>query len=285
MVEFLELIEGEGRVWRSVGVDMELNENRTLNYHGQTMDIYNMDDKFLTKPEIRHKKNMEHVFSKEQLALLYRMDPSGVVFYVKEYCRLHINGVKNTLDYKDDVYRAIFKVNDNNFYCLPNTDGILVHHWTYNPESKIYSREEVYSDAELLFGAHKIIKFDWLDFIKAGVIALFGAINPYLGLAISTAEMCSALFFAGSVSDGLSSATTEVFGKFVKETNEKWRERLFNWGNFLFEVLKGAIEAVNVINTTDVKIYKCIRDIQNYRVIVYSKNKSFDMQKIIDLFE
>jgi hypothetical protein len=286
LVEFLELIEGEGRVWRSVGVDMELNENRTLNYHGQTMDIYNMDDKLLTKPEIRHKKNMEHVFSKDQLALLYRIDPYGVVFYVKEYCRLQ-GGWQDVLRYKDDVYRAIFTEQPNHFYFRVRDDGSFAYVSNYSDRTKVHS------DAEVLFGAHKIIEVDFKKLVETAIQVIFTIASGYtsngliefMNASFTFSELNQLLFFSGSVEKAACSVATNRIEEYVKLMGNKTMKKAFGWCCGALEAIKGFSDIVKLENAPNIPFCRSLKEDTNYLVSMVGKNGYYSLDQVISLMK
>ena len=110
-IEFAEHKPEEPRIWKSVGCDLNLPENRS------GYDIWNEDEDLLLPAERNYKYNCGYDYTYDQLALLYRLDPFGVILYVKNYAQSHYGGdIKNQLIYKDNVYIAIFGYDVKGFY-------------------------------------------------------------------------------------------------------------------------------------------------------------------------
>ena len=161
-VNFVDQKEGEPYCWRSVGCDLELPENR------DSYNIWEDAEEYLNPAERNHKYNCGYSYSYDQLALLYRLDPFGVIAYVKNYVKQNYGGdIKNQLIYKDNVYIAIFGYDEDHFYFRPDENGNIVYYRLNNSDY----RENFYSHAEALFGQHGMI--DTEVFWKAIVTLLF----------------------------------------------------------------------------------------------------------------
>ena len=114
-VTFVEHEGENGKVWKSVCCDVEEE------YKGP--NIWDTDESLLNTVARNVKYNAYQTYTPKQLALLYRLDPLWVVFYVKN--RSAKMELAAGLLYKDEVYRAIFKVKAGEFYFLPTESGLL----------------------------------------------------------------------------------------------------------------------------------------------------------------
>ena len=135
--------------------------------------------------------------------------------------------------YKDNVFRAIFEVDENYFYFRPDDEGNPVHAPQFNPYKYLYyNRDEVYSDAEMLFGRHAIHEFDAWEAIKmviktaVGIAAIWlqGGVIQFLDCLFTVNDFIQMMFLSASVDEAAYSAANGLyfqrFGDWAEEQDE-----------------------------------------------------------------
>ena len=275
-VTFVEHEGENGKVWKSVCCDVEEE------YKGP--NIWDTDESLLNTVARNVKYNAYQTYTPKQLALLYRLDPLGVVFYVKN--RSAKMELAAGLLYKDEVYRAIFKVKAGEFYFLPTKSGLL----NYDAYSG-WERVEVFSDAEFLFGKHSIPDFDWFDFIKGCIEGVFSVFFPDFMEYVGDAKACHALFAASAVDGAVSDMSQRFIKKCMDEKYGSLSKRIektlgvfFKPLAILFEIGKAAVGAIEFITTTDADVYRSLNS-SNYRILLKGTTKTMTLEEFLDSYE
>ena len=290
-VTFVDKVSTDGKVWRSVCCDVEEK------YHG--MNIWETEDALLDDIARNVKYNDGQNYTFDQLALLYRLDPLGVVFYVK--CRSNQMDTAEGLFYKDAVYRAIFEVKAGEFYFVPTNDGLP--NYGYYGDS---ARENVFSVAEFLFGKHSIPEFDLVDFITACLDGFFTLTSPAYAAIKSVwggVKTCQALFASSSLERVVSSnalGLVEAYRKemeqakiynAITETQKMKRkkqldgiENTFKIVGVALDVMNAGIDAIEIITLPDLTIYKSFKNL-NYRLILKGQNQNLSIEEMIEWIE
>ncbi len=144
--------------------------------------------------------NATQGFSTSDLAYLYLLNPEGVVYFVKSiYYENTFDSVGKYYLAKDDIYYNI--VNDRPRYFLPYTSRIKYYKVDGIPTPE--SRKRINSDAELLFGMHKVLEWGLLlDYGEQLLIntleALFTSI-PLIANINLAIDIFQAAYFSVSV--------------------------------------------------------------------------------------
>ena len=271
-VDFIQYTAEEAYRWKSVGCDLNLPENRS------GYDIWNEDEDLLLPAERNYKYNCGYDYTYDQLALLYRLDPFGVILYVKNYAQSHYGGdIKNQLVYKDNVYIAIFGYDRDHFYFRPDSNGNVV----YYRLNDLNYRDDYYSHAEALFGQHTII--DGWELVTAVINLAFGVVSifiPPLGFAISGVELAQALFLSDSIIDLTSWTTSQTLESYIKEKGGKWKGELFNLGSVLLSFASDVINAIDEFDVMDLELCKCLQRMK-YRVVLRNEGKEVQVTDLL----
>jgi len=171
------------------------------------------------------------------LALIYRLDPLGVEYYMKNDACDDMS-LAETLFFRDDVYKAIFgEPQSDRFYFTINDSGQVLY-GTYVG----WNRTDVYSNAETLFGSHVI--FDWSNFWQSILTTLFEAI-PGVSYVQTGVEIYQALFHTGSfwglysnyAKSKVEEYVTAPLNDFVKDKLGEKAHKCIGWANNLLSVL------------------------------------------------
>ena len=282
---YFDITFKDGKVWKSIGCDLNLDENRSstpLWYAKLWRDEY-YDS--LTLPEQRYIDNIAQIFSPQQIALIYHFDPLGTEFYIKEDACNHLSSDSEKLYFKDAVYIAIFgEPLPGRFYFRISDNGNVIY-----GDFEEYDRTEKYSNAETIFGSHVI--FDWSNFWQSILTSLFEAI-PGVSVIQTGVQIYQALFQAGSIcglySDKAKSYVedyvTAPLDDIISAKLGTKAHKCIGWAGNLLSILTDAtISAFVIPNINDLAIYNNIEDQNNYRIVFGNYDGDLSMQEVIDL--
>ena len=290
-VHFRERPEGSANVWRSVEFDL-FREN----------DVYYKSLWESGENKVRQARenlsfNMQQDFSPSQLALLFRLDPYGVMKYVYDYClggRVlssdtypDSDSVLRGLRFKDDVYCAIFGEEvryGKNFY-FKNIGGKAEYDkWENVP------RLEKFSNAELLFGEHTYL--DWNEIIRSifvGVAELiFGEFDVASVDDILTAkQLIEILFFSESIKDAFAGSASVFLENFVENASKlELLKTLPIWIKIplgLLNVIASAfLDGFRFPNPMIFYICQTLASNEEYVLELYANNASLTMNQIVE---
>ena len=155
---------------------------------------------------------------------------------------------------------------------------------------------KVYSHAEVLFGFHTIVNWDWSVFIKSVLEGLFNLIivddlvddSHILGQGIDAYQ---ALFHAGGImgtcTNLASSYVNDYFNQQISESIAKKlgssAKKIASWGINLIIVLTGAaLNAFSIPNPKDVTIYNVVNNKNDYLTIIAGFDGEITMEDIIN---
>lgn len=250
----------DGKIWKSIGCDLSLDENRS----GVPLDTTDLDSiAEMTIPEQRYIANYRVDYSAKQLAFAYFCDPLGVEFYLRYYNTVtHKKTLAQILRLKDEVYKELFGRWPRLIKIFPDKSVSYFKYSTSMPDAR---REDFLSDAESLFGDHTVV--DLLTFAELAiaefklvvVTALSLAFEP-LDVFFTSTDLLKWLFFNGAVEDVISSGSSDVLEEYVNSiiklgtSNEVVQEELSKRLGAIFKVVEVLTTAVNTglfIPTTD----------------------------------
>ncbi len=122
--DYFDVIFPDGSTWKNIGCDMSLCVNRS----GVSMDEPDEYDA-LFEHEQRYLHNLNQNFSVQQIAYIYRFDPLGIEYFMKNdayrKAGISINDMSKILFYKDSVYKAIFgEPKQGRFYFTIDNDKV-----------------------------------------------------------------------------------------------------------------------------------------------------------------
>ena len=267
-------------IWKSIGCNLSADT-----YPTEAMDRYN--------------DNRKIIFTIDQIAYLYLLDPLGVSHYVKYYTsKTEDMDPFDFLMFKDNIYKTIFG-SFPQLTCV-SRDGTCDRYLYSLPMSKDW-RERCYSDAELIFGEHKIsptveeIVVGFIDVVKEIIVTAFAAKYEAFAAVVSVSEFVKLLFFSGAVQDlfktgSLSAAELYVkdyigmsMGKIddVKKTTDAIG-KMFNWVGCLLDVLNIISDTFVIPNTNDIVIYNKAKSQTNYRAYFVIDNDEIAIEELID---
>ena len=251
-----------GLVWKSIGEDLS-KLNQIMSHHWS-----------------RYYENEIQAFSNKQLALLYRLDPLGVEYYVN---RRFAGNTADVLRCKDNIYIEIFGKKNGHFYFLLDENGDPQHiqRETVSDEERVY----LYSNAEILFGAHtaKDLIPIQASVAKKLLEMLFSTLPGY-DVIKQGVELYQALFFSQSVKC-FTDLATDYLCQYIEEIpDSSILKSMLGWIPGAIDMINSAYEGLVKLvppNLHDIEIYSTIQK-QPYRVEVVGNNLRLSMKEIID---
>ena len=253
-----------GLVWKSIGEDLS-KLNQIMSHHWS-----------------RYYENEVQAFSNKQLALLYRLDPLGVEYYVNR--RFSGNSV-DMLRAKDNIYIEIFGKKNGHFYFLLDENNQPQYIQRENVSDG--ERKLLYSNAEVLFGAHDAPSLTPMiaNIAQKVLEGLFSSIPGYDAIKQGV-ELYQALFFSDSVSD-ITDLATDYMKKYIEDMPDSIAKNMLGWASNLIDFLKdvySTLESIIPPNLNDIEIYHTMQK-QPYRIEFASTNLRLSMKDIIDCCE
>ncbi|MBE6576916.1 MAG: Ig domain-containing protein [Ruminococcaceae bacterium] len=222
---YFNITFNNGRVWKSIEYDLgNPDASMTIPDSAYDRNLYNLDQNF----------------TEEQLAYIYLFDPLGVEHYVK-HCPFYTN--KALLFFKDNVYEKIFGKKPQFFKVWPD-DTI-----TYYTNVSTDNREDYYSEAEVLFGAHSMTgAFERHVF---GAKVIINIVDAALGIFSDTySDVTSAisrgvqayqlLFYSGSIANATSSTVSGFLDDYL--TSNNLTNKFFNWVSPIAGVIVSTVQ-------------------------------------------
>ena len=273
-----------GAVWKNIGCDLSKEENRS------GYPISHEYDSRINEPERRYLYNYEEpLYSTDELALLYILDPLGVQYYAQGLNLDRLGSIANILEFKDNLYKKIFgnQVSGRFYFIKENETIKYIAGTTITGDA----RTKVFSNAEVLFGFHVVWDFSnmMIDFLKY----LFEQI-PAVSSIQTGVEIYQALFHAGSIVEISADKTSEYVEQYVNASIDSMIEpyiekskarQSFDWMpnllKIIFDVANLVLSNFIVPNPNDVTIYNTINHKNNYRVVLKNGSGEILLSNII----
>ena len=229
-------------------------------------------------------ENVTKVFSEQQLAFLYLLDPLGVENFMNNYYRNPGYSMQDYLFFKDRVYQEIFGVKPFLFRVMPSGN---LQYYDYPDNLSYEVRKDMHSYAEMMFGAHVI--FDNLavaNFVTDVLVTVFSEL-PYVSDVLSYVELCQALFFSGAINGIVSGGASDFIDDYVNDTFGSTVGDMFGWAKTVISVMSGIVDAAEDAfmppNPNDITIYHKISS-QNYCTNFVVNGGEMSMEDIISAY-
>ena len=219
-------------------------------------DPFAVDEEDRTTDEKNFIANSTKNFDAQQLAVLYRLNPIGVVQYVK-YRASQMELVEG-LKFKDRVYCEIFgyeELQDGHFYFTQENGQPFFGRYA---ESQ---RQDIYSMAELVFGFHTVVDWDKVVWSIAKIIFDAGPkLLSCIGTVLTVCEMCYSLFFVKSMEDTISIGVSEYVSDCLEKCGRDFSENI-KWSmmNVLSSISDPLTEGIERLAPIDLDICKSVQ--------------------------
>ena len=279
----------DGKIWKGIGVDLSSSENRS------NIPMWHPDNyQYLNIEERRFLDNFENFYSEKQFSLLYILDPFGVEYYFSQYSatkyttqfpgeyQSYNEKLRGLLKFKDRIYEDIFGRAPTPFVLSDSGKRVNVT-WPYD-------RVNVFTDSELILGAHNIA--DMRDLFERAVdliIELVDALlpdttkNKWIMRGVNAAKT---LIFTGSIVETFSSAASDFLDDYIEDSSDG-KIKIMEWPNPLLDNIynfkKGIDEILTLPNIHDIKICDKVNKQSNYNVEFSNGTATMFVGEIIDI--
>lgn len=265
----------DGKVWKSIGIDLSNRQENYNNAYPPPMWYENYE--YLIEEEQRFLDNYENFYSEKQFALLYLLDPFGVEYYLSQYNTTkyveqfpenfeNYNAeLRAYLKFKDRIYKEIFGRSPTPF--VLSNDGRRVNvTWSYD-------RIDVFTDSELIFGAHNIV--DMIDLLERAVDLIIHLVDSILPDTTKNkwimrgVNVAKTLLFSSSIVEAFSDAASDFLDDYIEDSSNG-KIKIMEWPNPLLDNIynfkKGIDEILTLPNIHDIKICDKVNKQSNYHV-------------------
>ena len=207
---------------------------------------------------------MRKNYDKNQLAYIYLFDPLGVEFYFKHFYLKEANDRMSDIDlllFKDAVFEKIYGVTPRYFRII---DG---QQWDFFKQSNLTEEErlKVNSEAEILFGDHKIVDgLYWSQVVLDFIESVFGNL-PVISEIKLGVKIYQALYHAGAITDILTDSASTFLSEYIEHSEliSKKYLTVCSWASLIFENILNALDLMQLENPGDLEIYKKVSN-QDY---------------------
>lgn len=245
-----------------------------------------------TQAEERYYYNAQQTYSEKQLGFIYRFDPLGIVYYMRNYGYSHVIDGDELLLFKDRVYIEIFGVPK----LFRKYDNGEIRRYNYYEKVKAGLRYHYHSDAELLFGTHVIFDQVTLDSFRQDLLINIFTSLPVVSDIVSGVELVQALFFSGSIVDSINIVASDELSGYLEDnslckTNTKPFKKLTKWVPFVLTLLVTTIETAldtfleqyDVPTDLEMQTYRKVRDL-NYNTVFLINGDTKTIEDAINMF-
>jgi hypothetical protein len=206
-----------GKTWYCIEWDLVNGDKQHANYDGWLLrSNYNYFSHYYLDIDIDDIDVTPKTYTFKELKLLYAINPYGVAAYVERYAFENL-GLTDALNYKDDIFRAIYGRAPRYF------GRYSVHEW--RQVTSYSDRTKVISEAELIFGMHVVYDeftiFDVFTSIVDILLALATKIPSKLATVANTALIFFKFLLHGEESLRSDFISLGIEGAF-KDTDPKW---------------------------------------------------------------
>ena len=282
----------DGKRWNFIGLDLS---KRSENYKGWViLPDFNMDNyESLIKEEQRYLDNIyvekdgsmvRNTYSVNQIAYLYLFDPLGIEYYMRKHaCDDKDIMSGEFLSYKDEVYEAIFGNSERlsgRFYFTIVDDTVCYGRYSGK------KRMDVFSNAEVLFGAHTIFNFDALmNHILKEVFT--GFIPGYSCIQLGV-EMFQAMFFSGAIVGTGTDAAANLIIDYVDNMVQSTVHDLLGWAGKYLDYLSTVVNIIDVsfdtMNSNDINLFIKANDSPYYRAVFDTPSLEVTLNELIEKY-
>ena len=282
----------DGKVWKSIGIDLT---NRQENYNQMyPPNMWYENYEYLIEEEQRFLDNYENFYSEKQFALLYLLDPFGVEYYLSQYNTTkyveqfpgnyenYNDKLRAYLKFKDRIYKEIFGRSPTPF--VLSNDGRRVNvTWSYD-------RIDVFTDSELIFGAHNIV--DMIDLLERAVDLIIHLVDSILPDTTKNkwimrgVNVAKTLLFSGSIVEAFSDVASDFLDDYIEDSSDG-KIKIMEWPNPLLDNIynfkKGIDEVLTLPNIHDIKICDKVNKQSNYNVEFSNGSSKMFVGEVLEL--
>ena len=221
-------------------------------------------------------------FTEKQLGFLFRIDPNGVIYYVKNKNLGSDKSPTDYLIYRDDIFREIYGRSPK-YFTYENSQ--LYYHTGVNKEN----RYSVYSEAELIFGM--LPRWTWQDVAKIfgdvvkAVISM--CVPDVVNLISLTCDVVTAFFFTGALDEATNAVSQEFISGCLKEDYGAKVANRFIWAMTIVNLIPSLLESALPpdIDDAQIAVYEIAYQNESYMIKISDNNQTVDLNEFIEHYK
>ena len=253
-----------GKIWKcnQFYYDTTLEENLPVNYQ-------------------RANHNASIDFTEKQLGFLFRIDPNGVIYYVKNKILDDDKTPTDYLIYRDNIFKEIYGRSPRFF----NYENEQLYYYTGINYDNRYS---VYSEAELIFGMlPRWTLQNVVETLLGAAFAIISAYCPALSFAMLTAEIISGYFFTNLVENATNAAAELYIEQSYKPEYASKLSKQFAWAIEIVKLIPSLLESALPpdIDEAQIAIYQNAYQNESYMIKNSDNNQTVDLNEFIEHYK
>ena len=220
-------------------------------------------------------------FTEKQLGFLFRIDPNGVIYYVKNKRLADDKTPTDYLIYRDNIFKEIYGRSPRFF----NYENEQLYYYTGINYDNRYS---VYSEAELIFGMlPRWTLQNVVETLFGAALAIISAYCPALSFAMLTAEIISGYFFTNLVENATNAAAEMYIQQSYKPEYASKLSKQFAWAIEIVKLIPSLLESALPpdIDEAQIAIYENAYQNESYMIKISDNNKTVDLNEFIEHYK
>lgn len=220
-------------------------------------------------------------FSERQLGFLFRIDPNGVIYYVKNKRLSDDASPTDYLIYKDNIFKEIYGVAPK-FFTYENSQ--LYYYTGINYDN----RYSVYSEAELIFGMlPRWTLQNVAETLFGAALSIISIYVPAIGAAMLTYDIVTAFFFTGAFGGAINSVAEEFITDSIKTEYGPKMARRFGWATTIVNLIPSLLESALPpdMDYEQVGVYENAYIDQSYMIKISDNSQTVDLNDFIEHYK
>ena len=258
-----------GLIWKHVGVDLVNDE-----WNGTSEDA------------ARSEYNRSQAFSEKQLAYIYLFDPLGLEHYMTMYGQDHDmeHGDRELLYFKDRVFEKIFGQKPRLFKIVPSVEDTNIIYFEYKMLTETeQKRVDYYSDAEVIFGAHKVLDNITLDLFLFKLFPYyFLSGDPLFFTGLNGIEKIKLLYYSGAINDFATEEALSYLEEYLKSATGLAPLSIFGWYKTIISTVITITDLLTPPNLKDVEIYNKVAEQEFVAHCILEDGSDVTLKRLID---
>ena len=220
-------------------------------------------------------------FSERQLGFLFRIDPNGVIYYVKNKRLSNDASPTDYLIYRDNIFKEIYGIAPK-FFAYENSQ--LYYYTGINYDN----RYSVYSEAELIFGMlPRWTLQNVAETLFGAALSIISIYVPAIGVAMLTYDIVTAFFFTGAFGGAINSVAEEFITDSIETEYGSKMARRFGWATTIVNLIPSLLESALPPDMDDeqIAVYENAYIDQSYMIKISDNNQTVDLNDFIEHYK
>jgi len=220
-------------------------------------------------------------FSESQLGILFRIDPNGVIYYVKNKRLGDDASPTDYLIYRDNIFKEIY--------------GIAPKFFTYENSQLYYyaginydNRYSVYSEAELIFGMlPRWTLQNVVETLLGAALSIISIYVPAIGVVMLTYDIVTAFFFTGAFAGAINSVAEEFITESINSEYSSKMAKRFGWATTIVNLIPSLLESALPPDMDDeqIAVYENAYVNKSYMIKISDNSQTVDLNDFIEHYK